>query len=294
MGDKMRVLTGREFNEKYVDKKFVKLTNKEEKHNGYEFKSGLNVDTKQFYPYGECQPGGIYFCDWERLPIWLNYNGNRMCYMRLVTIPDDAQVYKEEDKFKADKLILGERQEISELEIWNDREYCAAAVELNGHILKYLQTEEICMAAVKRNGYELQDVRNQTEEICMEAVRQNGLALEYVFDQTEEICLEAVKRNGMALKYVKNQTEEICLEAVRQNGSALECISNQTEEICMEAVKQNGYALEYVKNQTEEICLAAVRQNGTSLYHVRNQTEEICMEAVSQNGFALQYVRIKL
>ena len=268
----MTILTGKEFNEKYVGQKFVKLTNKEEKHNGYEFKSGLNVDTVPFDPQGSCRAGGIYFCELGKLSKWLEYGYQRMYYARVVSIPDDAQVYEEEDKWKADKLVLGERRTIAELEIWKDREYCMAAVKLNGNILEYVQTPEVCLEAVKRNG----------------------IALGFVKNQTEALCLAAVKRESFALEYVKNQTEEICMEAVRQNGISLHYVKNQTEEICMEAVRQNGYALQSVRNQTGEICMEAVRQNGWALEYVRDQTKKICMEAISHNGNALKYVKIKL
>ena len=245
----MSVLSGKEFNEKYMGKKFVKLTNKEENHNGYEFKSGLNVDTEQFYPYGECHRGGIYFCEWGKLPMWLVYGDNRMVYVRLVSIPDDAQVYEEEDKWKADRLVLGEREEIGKLTVWDDVEYCMAAVRQNSHALEY--------------------VHNQTEKICLEAVRRNGSAVGYVKDQTEEICMAAVKRDCHALIHVKNQTEEICLAAVKQNGYVLQYVRNQREEICLEAVRRNGLALKYVKDQTEKICLAAVRENSGAWEYVR-------------------------
>ena len=289
MESKMSVLSGREFNEKYQGSKFVKLTNESENHNGYHFRTGLNVDTVAFNPRGSCQPGGIYFCEWEKLPMWIDYGAWIMVYARFVSIPEDAQVYEEGNKFKANKLMLGERQKIAELEIWNDREYCLRAWDL-GNVLVYFQTAEICLAAVKRKGSVLQDVKNPTEEMCLAAVKQNGYALQYVQNQTEDICLAAVRKNCHALQYVQNQTEEICMEAVRRDFHALEYVRNQTEEICMSAVRHNGWALKYVQNQTEEICMEAVRRDGHALQYVQNQTEEICMAAVRHNGWALKYV----
>ena len=199
----MSVLTGKEFNRKYGDKTFVKLTNGSEKHNGYRFRTGLNVDTERFYPYGECRAGGIYFCELKRLPRWLEYGDQKMCYMRLVSIPDDAWVYEEEDKWKADRLVLGEREEIGKLRVWDDEKYCMEAVRQKGSALKYVrdQTEEICMAAVKKDGYALKYVNNQTEEICLEAVKESGLALKYVRDRTEEICRVAMEEECYALQY---------------------------------------------------------------------------------------------
>src|SRR5437660_10212848 len=117
-----------------------------------------------------------------------------MIYAREVTIPEDSQVYIEEAKFKIDKIILGERKLISDLEEWNN--------------------EDFCLRAVKLNSDAFQHVHNQTEQICLEAINKNMHALEYVKNQTDQLCLAVVRQNGRALKYVKNQTDEICLAAV--------------------------------------------------------------------------------
>ena len=232
----MSILTGKEFNEKYAGIKFVKLTNTEENHNGYQFKDGLNVDNIPFNTKYECSAGGIYFCRIDNFTKYLDY-GKEMYYMRNIIVPDDSQVFEESNgKYKSDKLILLDKSVIFE-------------------------NEDLCLEAVKQDGYALFYVKKQTPEICLVAVKQNGHALDYVEEQTPELCLEAVKRNGFALQYVKEQTPEICLTAVQQNGDALQYVKEQTPEICLEAVKQDGHALEYVKEQTPEICLEASKQN---------------------------------
>ena len=247
-----QLLTGKQFNSFYHNQIFVKLTNQSENHHACHFQTGLNTDPMPFDPQGDCQPGGIYFCLMEKIPMWLNYSSQSMIYSRLVTIPDDAQVWVEKDKFKADKIILGERQEISDLAIWEDPEYCLRAVETNMYALEYVkqQTPDICLAAVTNQAASLQFIKNQTMEICLAAVRKNGWTLEYVKDQTPEICTIAVKQNGVALQFVKEQTHNICLAAVQQNGLALQFVEQQTPEICLIAVKQNGWALKYVKDHS--------------------------------------------
>src|SRR6185369_15946431 len=125
----------------------------------------------------------------EDLSRWLNCNGTAMFYVRLVKIPADAQIWVETDKFKADRLILEDRQRIADLEVWEDSSYCLTAVQNNGYALQYVkeQTPEICLAAVQNNGYALQyvkDVREQTPEICLAAVQKDGSALQYVKKQT--------------------------------------------------------------------------------------------------------------
>ena len=244
-----QVLTGQQCNQQYPEKLFVKLTNELENHNGYQFKTGLNIDPIPFNPCGTCQPGGIYFCLLEKIHIWLNYNGDPMIYCRLVTIPDDALVYVEENKFKADRMILSDRQKISDLEQWKDPVFCLEAVKQDNSVLKYVkeQTPELCLEAVRRNGWALEHVKQQTPELCLEAVKEHGYALHYVLEQTPELCLEAVKENGFALQFVEEQTPELCWEAIKQDGRALAYVLEQTPELCLEAVKQDDRALYYVK-----------------------------------------------
>jgi hypothetical protein len=57
------LLYGKEFNEKYKDTIFVRLTNKNEIHNEFEFTTGLNVDVVPFKPYSNCCSGELYFTD---------------------------------------------------------------------------------------------------------------------------------------------------------------------------------------------------------------------------------------
>ena len=200
-----QIFNGKTFNEKYLDQILVKLTNQLENHNGYQFQTGLNIDSITFKPKGECQPGGIYFCQLKHLPLWVNYSNKQMFYVRFVTIPDDALVWIERDKFKADRLILVERLEIGDLEVWKDPAYCLTAVKNNNYAFKYVkeQTEEINLAAVKKDGRVLKYVLEQTEKINLAAVKTNGYALEYVLEQTPQICLAAVKNSGCALQYVR-------------------------------------------------------------------------------------------
>jgi hypothetical protein len=97
----MVVLTGKEFKEQYGIK-FYKFLAKDFIHNGFNYKIGLNVDTKKFHPSGQCNEGGLYFTDKKNILSFSEYGPN----LGVIEIPDDAQVYIEENKFKADKLEL--------------------------------------------------------------------------------------------------------------------------------------------------------------------------------------------
>jgi hypothetical protein len=231
------LLSGRDFNKRFPSTVFVKLTNETEIHNGFQFKTGLNVDIIEFNPTGQCKKGGIYFCEYDKMSMWIQYASTICVNYRIVKIPEDAKVYIEKDKYKADKMILYEKKDIR-----ND--------------------EEICKILFTKGIHPIYKIIDQKEEICKIAVAEYGTALRYVHDQTDEICKLAVAQDGSALRYVKVQTEEICKIAVAQNGYALIYVNDQTDEVCKIAVAQNGYALDDVKYKTDEICEIAAAQMG--------------------------------
>lgn len=104
-----KVYSGAEFNRLYPHP-CVKLTNPSETHNGYVYADGLNLlGRRQFSPHGSCSTGGLYFCDQRSIPAWILYGNTMTLYYRAVSIPNDARVYVEHDKFKTDALVLGER-----------------------------------------------------------------------------------------------------------------------------------------------------------------------------------------
>jgi len=91
--------------------KYYKITNETENHKGLYYKTGLNIDPVPFNPSGDCEDGGIYFAR-EDILSFLEYGP----YIREVILPADAQVYKNPgtpEKWKADRVILGERRKIT-------------------------------------------------------------------------------------------------------------------------------------------------------------------------------------
>jgi hypothetical protein len=227
--------TGKEFN-KIVNENnliLVKVLNYDEYHFNFQYKEGLNIDTNEFNPNGECNKGGLYFTDYRYLLYFYEIYGK---IIRLIEIPNDARVYIEDNKYKADKIILNEKITIEEF------------------YENYVNNKEICMKAVKKYGYALKYVPENLKDydICLKAVKEDGLALKYVPKNiiNKEICLAAVKNNGLALDYVPKNiiNKEICLEAVKKNGEALKYVPENIidKDICLEAVKEFGEALKYV------------------------------------------------
>ena len=157
-----KVFSGKEFNESYKGFKFVKILANNLTHHGFEYKEGLNVDSVTFNPTGKCSVGGLYFTDLSKAYMYFDF-GNNFSY---VTIPDSALVYIEEDKFKANMIILTNILPLSEF---------------------FLQNIQLCKLAVRQEGCVLRYARDQTEEICKLAIQQNGMALRFVKNQTEEL-----------------------------------------------------------------------------------------------------------
>ena len=93
-----------------MGKKYFKITNIDETHNGYAYRDGLNVLDKPFQPEGSCVPGGLYFTTIEFIPNFYPYG----VYLREVILPKkdpDFQMVGDPmgDKFRANKIILGHR-----------------------------------------------------------------------------------------------------------------------------------------------------------------------------------------
>ncbi len=84
-------------------------------------------------------------------------------WIREVILPDDAKIYVEKNKYKADKFILKEKMEINQLLEWNDPDFCKSAVRQNGMALQFIKpellTKDICKLAVKQNGFAFQYVK---------------------------------------------------------------------------------------------------------------------------------------
>lgn len=164
-------------------------------------------------------------------------------------------------------------------------EMCLKAVKSQACLLDFIenQTDEICKAAVEHDGHALKYIKseNMTYPLCLAAVKQNGFAIQHVKDKflTQELCLAAVKNMGLALMNVPDnlQTEEICIAAVRENWKALKytAYGSQTNAVCLEAVTICGDALEYVENQTPEICKAAIEEDEDALRFIRNEMYDL-------------------
>jgi hypothetical protein len=313
----MSFLNGKEFKAKYPDT-YVKLITSFESENVFgvnvDYKTGLVIDPPKNHPPGTME--GIQFCSIHKLGSCFEPD---TYFLRYVTIPDDGRIYITSDnKFKTDKLILSERINIKDLELWDSDLFCQKSTEQNVNCIRCVkkQTNEMCLKVVKKDGKLLKYVKNKTAEICLEAVTQNGEAFRFITDKIKKqfieefgkdetdrlmshIYMAAVSSYGSALSYIpaKSQTREICLAAVMQYSYSLEYVKKQTNEICLAAIlncKQNyeyDHVFKDVKDKNEWICMEAVKHNGCLLDYIENQTLEMCLEAVKTCKCSLKYVK---
>jgi hypothetical protein len=234
--NKFTEYTGVQFNKIVNENNLIlaKVLNDKEYHFNFRYKNGLNIDTNKFYPKGECEKGGLYFTDYRYLLEFYEIYGK---IIRLIEIPNDARVYIEDRKYKADKIIINEK-----------------ITTIKKFYKKYINNKEICLEVVKNNSLAIKDIPESMKnyDICLEAVKNNGYALNYFLENiiNKEICLKAVKNNGEALKSVPKKiiNKKMCFKAVKNEGAALEFVPENMKyyNICLEAVKEFGEALEFV------------------------------------------------
>jgi hypothetical protein len=105
---KLPTHSGTEFNEKYAGIKFYKLTNITECHRQVQFSTGKIKDPNPLDCYNTCAEGGIYFCEEKNISAWIECASNALAhYIRPVTIPPEATVCVEDNKFKTDVIEIG-------------------------------------------------------------------------------------------------------------------------------------------------------------------------------------------
>ena len=98
--------------------KYYKIFNAEEKHHGFQYHDGLNVDTIPFNsnPKSSCCKGGLYFTTIEHICNFSDYG----CYLREVEVPKGVKIIRdpEGDKYRAHSLFLHERKDLNDVETW--------------------------------------------------------------------------------------------------------------------------------------------------------------------------------
>jgi len=113
-------LSGEKFNKLSSHIPLYKITRENEIHRDMKYEDGLNIDTNQKLfgidrssrnvDFAFVVPSyGIYFSDVPKKWSCIYACDKNVCYVRKVTVPDDARVIIERNEVRADKVILGKR-----------------------------------------------------------------------------------------------------------------------------------------------------------------------------------------
>jgi hypothetical protein len=116
--------------------RYFKILSPDMKHNGFQFKEGLNElpENEPFNPDLNCGPGGFYFAKEEHIMEWYRLYVNYYQYHDMeefkgrpdydstpiipliaeVTLCEDSQLVEMETKLKTDKFILGKPYPITD------------------------------------------------------------------------------------------------------------------------------------------------------------------------------------
>ena len=131
---------------------YFKITNAEENHHGFQYADGLNVLIEEFNddPNQSCCAGGLYFTDAANIFEFLDYG----VYLREVILPTDNadfKMIKDNDKWRANMIILGKRYDLFNVDTFEyliecganihaDDDYALKCSAENGHldVVKYL------------------------------------------------------------------------------------------------------------------------------------------------------------
>lgn len=122
-----------------------KITNEKENHNGYQYKTGLNVLNTRFSKYKSCVPGGLYFASAKNILYYLSYGVN-LRLMRLDKVMDleGFLMVKDENKYRSNIIYLGKPMSLLDPATYFFLEECGA--ELHYH------TTEIIDHAIKHKA----------------------------------------------------------------------------------------------------------------------------------------------
>lgn len=177
------------------------------------YSAGLHVEIKPFEPSGYWPSGynaadRIYFC---HIFDSLYHNDNRLKYARQVILTDDMRIYITGDKMKADKMILGEK---------NDRQELITQLIEKAIISNPVRGKKILREILSHSPYVIRyiDQKFRTNDMMMTAIKNDAYATEQTEQKyrTNDMMIEAIKRNPYVIRFIdkKYRTHEMMTEAI--------------------------------------------------------------------------------
>jgi hypothetical protein len=143
--------------------KYYKLTTKNNVHNGFEFKEGLNKDIVEFNS-SQLEPGGFCFTDEEKWHEWVQYNNKTMYW--LWECEPVGKIVNFERCYKVHSFILKHPRCIWEV-------HQMKLVKISPHYIKYIDdpSEEVQLEVLKDNWLNFMFIKNPTKIVQEEYQR---------------------------------------------------------------------------------------------------------------------------
>lgn len=284
----LEVLSGEEFVGLFpnLSARLVKLTDSMDMHNNFKYETGLNVDTEKFNPVSQNMPGGLYFIDENYISVFLSYNYSRwMKYCRRVELPADCKVYIEVGgKFKADKIILGERVEIKDLPCWSDENYCKLSINLCANACVHVNflINELKIYALKKNPESLRVMLDRKieldEDVQLFAVKMKGYNICHLFKHgikvSHKVQKEAVTHEPFVLGEIFDNlsfeeiSDDVINTAISLKGDTIKFLLERkipvSETLKMRAIC-NGADIRNFLNNNVDISIPIQK---AAIYHI--------------------------
>jgi hypothetical protein len=233
---------------------WVKVTNENMLHHDFQLKLGENIDNHELTQHN-CSQGGIYFCPFDLFGMYCEYGNG----YHEVSFTDDEDVWIEENKCKARRIVLGEKKLFINMSI----DECKIAVAQDWYSIRYMSNEsrndhEICKIAAAQDGYSIEymsEERRNDPEICKIAAEQNGISIKYMSKKMKndpEICKITAAQYGLSIRYMSEERRndpEICKIAAEQNGISIQFMSKERRndpEICKISAAQNRDSIQFM------------------------------------------------
>lgn len=313
------VLSGKEFVRLFptLSTKLFKLTNETEKHRGLQLKTGLNRDIKEFNPYEF--GSGIHFTDINNLPHWINAHFGEnddtgiTKYYRSVVLPPHCKVYIGFAHFKADAIILREREEISNFPLWSDEDFCVnlfSKFETCNCEYRYIKifNKNIMRAIVKYQRYinYLKYIRNESKKMeigfCFDNIYIKHDYIEKIIKDNiddfknllESDILFSEDIQLLAAKYVPGAAEFFLESDIAISEKIQLALIKQEIKICddfdhnhintIKLLESNAYIYDSVKLRIVQCIPLYIR-------YMSDPSEDIQLEAIKSDYRSFRYIK---
>lgn len=275
---------GYQFNEFYGCMEFIKITTNNELENyNHPLTTGYNeipfTDTRGYIS------GGMKFIESENM--FQHINSTHMAtYLRYLEIPDEANVVVKSDGYMADKLILSERQLISDMDIWNHPDVYKKHLITYPKLAKYIKNipSELALQLLDKDLSTIEHIENPTEEMCIKAVSQQPHLIYKIKNATMNVYKALIKKSAYAINYITPIDTNTMLELVEYSPEILKYVTSH-DDVKEMVVSKNGSYLQYITNKTKKICDLAYKNTPEAIQHIPNnlKTYDMCMLAVAHD-----------